>query len=99
LSYNFCGVNLLIIFGKLDHFINVNKVGFITVKWCSLQKIYINLWEKSFIGSIPGASVVKLLAVVIYDISRVILTFCVIKIYYPGNYHGVKVNYHGNNLF
>jgi hypothetical protein len=44
---------------------------------------------------IPGADVIKLFAVVIYHHSMVILSFCVIKLYYPENYHGMAVNYHG----
>jgi hypothetical protein len=29
----------------------------------------------------------------------VIPSFCVIKLYYLGNYHGMAVNYHGIKLF
>jgi hypothetical protein len=43
----------------------------------------------------PGGNVIKLFTVVIYHHSMVILSFCVIKMYYPGNYNGMAVNYHG----
>ncbi len=29
----------------------------------------------------------------------VIPSFCVIKLYYLGNYHGMTINYHGIKLF
>jgi len=43
----------------------------------------------------PGANVIKLFTAVIYHHSMVILSFCVIKLYYPENYRGMEVNYHG----
>jgi hypothetical protein len=43
----------------------------------------------------PGANVIKLFTAVIYHHSLVILSFCVIKLYYPGNYFGNAVNYQG----
>ena len=43
----------------------------------------------------PGDNVIKLFAAVIYHHSMVILSFCVIKLYYPGNCCGMEVNYHG----
>jgi hypothetical protein len=43
----------------------------------------------------PGANVIKLFTAVIYHHSMVILLFSVIKLYYPGNYCGMAVNYHG----
>jgi hypothetical protein len=43
----------------------------------------------------PGANVIKLFTAVIYHHSMLILSFCVIKLYYPGNYHGMAVNYCG----
>jgi hypothetical protein len=43
----------------------------------------------------PGANVIKLFAAVIYHHSMVIPSFCVIKLCYPENYHGMAVNYHG----
>ncbi len=42
-----------------------------------------------------GANVIKLFTDVICHHSMVILSFCVIKLYYPENYHGMAVNYHG----
>jgi hypothetical protein len=44
----------------------------------------------------PWANVIKLFTAVIYHHSMVIPSFCVIKLYYLGNYHGMAVNYHGN---
>jgi hypothetical protein len=35
-----------------------------------------------------------LFTAVIYHHSIVMLSFCVIKLYYPGNYCGMAVNYH-----
>jgi hypothetical protein len=55
--------------------------------------------NKSFITSAPGANVIKLVTMVIYCHSMVIPSFCVIKLYYLGNYHGKAVNYHGIKLF
>ncbi len=46
-------------------------------------------------GRSPGANVIKLFTAVIYHHSMVILSFCVIKLYYPENYCRVVVNYHG----
>jgi hypothetical protein len=43
----------------------------------------------------PGANVIKLFTVVIYNYSMVIPSFCVIKPYYLENYCGMAVNYHG----
>ncbi len=43
----------------------------------------------------PGANVIELFTEVIYHHSMVIQSFCVIKLYYPENYHGIAVNYHG----
>jgi hypothetical protein len=47
----------------------------------------------------PGANVIKQNTTVIYCHSMVIPSFCVIKLYYLGNYHGMTVNYHGIKLF
>ncbi len=47
---------------------------------------------KSFIGLSPGANVIKVFTAVIYYHSMVIPSFCVIKLYYLGNYHGMAVN-------
>jgi hypothetical protein len=41
-----------------------------------------------------GANVIKHFNVVIYCHFTVILSFCVIKPYYLGNYCGMAVNYH-----
>ena len=54
---------------------------------------------KSFIVQAPGANVIKLFTMVIYCHSMVIPSFCVIKLYYLGNYNGMAVNYHGIKLF
>jgi hypothetical protein len=51
--------------------------------------------KKSFITLTPGANVIKLFTAVIYHHSRVIPSFCFIKLYYLGNYCGMAVNYHG----
>jgi hypothetical protein len=37
----------------------------------------------------------KKITAVIYHHSMVIPSFCVIKLYYLGNYHGMAVNYRG----
>jgi hypothetical protein len=47
----------------------------------------------------PWANVIKLFTVVIYCHSVVISSFCAIKLYYLGNYHGMAVNYHGIKWF
>jgi hypothetical protein len=49
---------------------------------------------KSFIILAPGANVIRLFTAVIYHHSTVIPSFCVIKLYYLGNYCGMAVNYH-----
>jgi hypothetical protein len=49
---------------------------------------------KSFISLGPGAIVIKLFTAEIYHNSMVILSFFVIKLYYPGNCNGMAVNYH-----
>jgi len=50
---------------------------------------------KIFITLGPGANVIKLFTAVIYHHSMVIPSFCVIKLYYLGNYCGMAVNYCG----
>ncbi len=62
------------------------------VNYCLNTNIYTYL-ETS------GANVIKLFTMVIYCHFMVIPSFCVIKLYYPGNYHGIAVNYHGIKLF
>jgi hypothetical protein len=49
---------------------------------------------KMLMKSTPGANVIKLFTAVIYHHSMVILSFCVIELYYPENYRGIAVNYH-----
>jgi hypothetical protein len=34
------------LFGKLDHFINVNNICFILVKMSSLQRVRVNLFQR-----------------------------------------------------
>ncbi len=46
-------------------------------------------------SSVSGHNAIKLFTEVIYWHSMVTLPFCVIKLYYLGNYHGMAVNYHG----
>jgi hypothetical protein len=41
----------------------------------------------------PGANVIKLFTTVIYHHSMAILSFYVLKLYYPDNYYGMAVNY------
>ncbi len=43
----------------------------------------------------PGDNVIKLFTAVFYHHSMVIPSFCVIKLYYLGNYSEMAVNYHG----
>jgi hypothetical protein len=43
----------------------------------------------------PGANVIKLFTAVIYNHSTVTPSFCVIKLYYLGNYCVMAVNYRG----
>jgi hypothetical protein len=43
---------------------------------------------------LPGANVIKLFTGVIYNHYMAIPSFCVVKLYYPGNYCGMAVNYH-----
>jgi hypothetical protein len=59
------GVNLLTIF-KPDHFINTGNIRCIAMKRSSLQKEQVNLQQKSFMRSNPGACIIKLITVVIY---------------------------------
>ncbi len=49
--------------------------------------------KKSSVAYTSGANVIKLLTTVIYRHSMAILSFCVIKPYYRGNYHGITINY------
>jgi hypothetical protein len=50
---------------------------------------------KTFIVQTPGPNVIKLFTVVIYHHPMVIPSFCVIKLYYCGNYCGMEVYYCG----
>jgi hypothetical protein len=56
----------------------------------------VRLKDKCSTAVLPGANVIKLFTAVIYCHSMVIPSFCVIKLYYLGNYHGMAVNYHSN---
>ncbi len=42
----------------------------------------------------PGANVINLFTIVLYCHSMVILSFCVMKLIYLGNYHGMALNFH-----
>ncbi len=53
------------------------------------------VWTQVRASIWSGANVIKLFTAVIYHHSMVILSFCVIELYYPENYHGMAVNYHG----
>jgi hypothetical protein len=48
------GIKLLTLFGKLDILIAMQQILFMFVKWASLQKLWVNLCQNSFIRSIPG---------------------------------------------
>ena len=69
--------------------------------WCGIHKTsHDNLTNNLEVSRLPpsvpsGANVIKLFTAVIYCHSMVIPSFCVIKLYYLGNYHGIAVNYHG----
>ncbi len=65
------------------------------VSWWYLQDTEIILAAILDALPIPGANVIKLFTMVIYHHSMVILSICVIKLYYPENYSGMAVNYHG----
>ncbi len=79
------GTKILLVGPMEQHtFKNVNN--------CLYAKIYSYL-ETS------GANVIKLFTAVIYCHSMAIPSFCVIKLFYLGNYHGMAVNYHGIKLF
>jgi hypothetical protein len=64
--------------------------------WTNLLKI---LSAIIYMGTIvvlsPGPYVIKLFTAVIYCHYMVILSFCVIKKYYCGNYRGMAINYDG----
>ncbi len=49
--------------------------------------------------SSPEPNVIELFTEVSYRHSMVIPSFCVIKLYYLGNCHGMTVIYHGIKLF
>jgi hypothetical protein len=67
----------------------------LTEKLCDV--IMKNLWyiKITFYIDTSGAKVIKLFTAVIYHHSMVMPSFCVIKICYPENYHGMAVNYYG----
>ncbi len=90
---------LIILFGS-------QILHFLCCDFCSLDDVYHHIDHKCktkkevfFRGKIPGANVITLFTKVIYCHSMVIPSFCVIKLYYLGNYHGMAVNYHGIKLF
>jgi hypothetical protein len=85
-----CHKTFLQNFCKLDCFINANNNCLGALKRSSLQTIVKNCTPKMFIRLTPGANVIKLFTVVIYHHSTVISSFCVIKIYYLGNYCGMQ---------
>ncbi len=67
-------------------------------KRCSLLQKSVNYGRKKFhnIGHRPpGPNVINFFTMVIYPHSMVILSFCVIKQHYLGNYFRMMVNYHG----
>jgi hypothetical protein len=66
------------------------------MQWSSFQKSMSKFMPKSFMRSTPGPNVIKLFTVVIYRHSMFILSFCVIKQHYLGNYCRMAVNYHRN---
>ncbi len=41
----------------------------------------------------PGANVINLFTIVVYYHSMVMLSFCVMKLLYLGNYHGIALYY------
>jgi hypothetical protein len=43
----------------------------------------------------PGTNAIKLFVVVIYCHFKITPPFCVVELYYLGNYHGIAVNYYG----
>ncbi len=47
---------------------------------------------------LPGVNIIKLFIAVIYCHSMTILLFCVQKLNYLGNNHGMAVNYHSKKL-
>jgi hypothetical protein len=63
-------------------------------KYASIVCLVIKIKAKILILT-SGPNVIKLFTAVIYCHSIVILSFCVIKLYYFGNYRGMAVNYHG----
>jgi hypothetical protein len=50
-------------------------------------------WTLQHVTARQGAIVMKLFTAVIYHHSMVIPSFCVIKLYYLGNYCGMEGNY------
>jgi hypothetical protein len=55
----------------------------------------INYCGICFITLAPGVNVIEKFTMVIYHHSMAIPSFCVIKLYHLGNYHGMAVNYCG----
>jgi hypothetical protein len=52
--------------------------------------------QNMFIIQATGAKAIKLFAAVNYRYFMAIMSLCVIKLYYLGNYRGMAVNYHAN---
>ncbi len=48
------GVNLITIFCKLDHFIAMQHILIMFIKWFSLTNVSVNLFPKSFMRLTPG---------------------------------------------
>ncbi len=50
-------------------------------------------------GLTHGPNVITLFSIVIYQKCMVMQSFCVIMLYYLGNYCGMAVNYHGKKFY
>ncbi len=55
----FFGVKLFTLFGAISFQMNV-KILIPYMKWPSLQKLLVNLWQNSFMRPTPGACSIKL---------------------------------------
>jgi hypothetical protein len=55
----------------------------------------VNKFTSLYVTLTPVANVIKLFRAVIYHHSTLKPSFCVVKLYYLGNYCGMAVNYHG----
>jgi hypothetical protein len=79
---------------KLDCLILDSFTRFLSCKVLAYWLIHKLQRKCSVVNTVPRANVIKLFTSVIYHHSMVILSFCVIKLYYPGNYHRMAVHYH-----